>query len=200
MKRLSNEEKVREYRVSNSEEVLTDIYYSNIGLLNEWATPYVESIPNAELEDLMSEAYFPLKRAVDTYSDNKGVKFSSYLYACVTQYFNGLYNKATRSKRFDGNYYMDSVEETLEKASTDGYGGVDSAFTVECDELSRVEIYKFIEDIGIQGKEKVVLDILMNGGDKMDVSHQLNIAPPSVTYYIKKINSKFNLAGYSFSL
>lgn len=60
----TNEELVIVYRITRDESYLAELIKQNRGLLYMIVEPFVHSIPNAELEDLTSEAYIPMLRAI----------------------------------------------------------------------------------------------------------------------------------------
>ena len=68
---FSNEELVKMYRESGNESFLQELITQNVGLMNKWAVSYASSIPNAEVEDLVSEEYFPLRKAINDYEESK---------------------------------------------------------------------------------------------------------------------------------
>ena len=196
---FSNEELVKMYRESGNESFLQELITQNVGLMNKWAVSYASSIPNAEVEDLVSEEYFPLRKAINDYEESKGVSFASFLKVYVSQHFNRLYNKETRQKRFTG-ISPDSYEGLLEKASEDGYGSLGTSFTVECNDYSSIEFIDFLNSLELNEKEQVVIQVLLEGGNKVDVAKTLSITSATTTYYIKRIREKFINAGYQYAI
>lgn len=98
----TNEELIKAYKESRDESYLKDLIEANKGLINLLVSPYLTSIPNSELEDLTSESYIPMLRAIEDYDPEQGVAFSTLLKVYVRQHLNRLYNEATRQKRFTG--------------------------------------------------------------------------------------------------
>ena len=196
---FSNEELVKMYRESGNERFLQELITQNVGIMNKWAVSYASSIPNAEVEDLVSEEYFPLRKAINDYEESKGVSFASFLKVYVSQHFNRLYNKETRQKRFTG-IAPDSYEGLLEKASEDGYGSLGTSFTVECNDYSSIEFIDFLNSLELNEKEQVVIQVLLEGGNKVDVAKTLSITSATTTYYIKRIREKFINAGYQYAI
>lgn len=194
----SNEELVRLYQVTGNEEFLQEIITQNIGLLNKWAGMYVNSIPNAEIEDLVSEAYFPLIKAVNDYKEGKGCNFISFLKVYVSQHYNRIYQQETRKKRYTG-LTPDSYER-LADINKEGSSTMDTSFTVECSDFSTVEFLDMLENLELNEKERVVVNVLMCGGTKGEVAKELHITPASTTWYIKRIKEKFISAGYQYAI
>ena len=60
----TNEELVVLYRDSRDERYLKELITQNTGLINILVSSYLSSIPNAEMEDLVSESYIPMLRLV----------------------------------------------------------------------------------------------------------------------------------------
>ena len=194
MKR-TNEQMVAEYQSTKSEAVLKEIIKANVGLMNILINPYVESIPNAEFEDLYQEATaFPMMKAIEDYDPTQGVAFCTLLKAYVRQHLNRIYNHEHREKRYPDkpNDSLDRLAEICKDGDID-----DRNFTVECKDYKSIEFKDLLESIKFTEKERVVVNVLMNGGTNGDCSELLQIAPSSVTYYFKQIGKKLALAGYA---
>ena len=73
--------------------ILKELIEANKGLINLLVSPYLTSIPNSELEDLTSESYIPMLRAIEDYDPEQGVVFSTLLKVYVRQHLNRLYNE-----------------------------------------------------------------------------------------------------------
>lgn len=190
---LSNEELVIAYRESKNEAYLDELITKNQGLFNILISGYVDSIPNAEYEDLLSESYIPMLRAIEDFDISLGYTFSNFLKKYVTQHLNRLYNEATRKKRFDG--YKPVSYQTLEENHKEGGDVTDSRFRVDCDELCTVEFMELLKSLNFNDKEKIAVHILMSGGTKGEVAQALSCTPATANYYFKSIRKKFVLAG-----
>jgi len=189
LKEMSNEKLVVMYRESNDEMVLQELITKNTGLLNILANSYVSSIPHSELEDLVSESYIAMLDAIKDFDENRGFNFSTLLKTYVRQRLNKIYYTETRKKRFTGS--IPCSYEGLVEINKDG----DTSFTVECEDITSVEFENLLSTMDFNDKEQIVVNILMSGGSKGDVAKYLNIAPASVTYYIRRIAKKFELSG-----
>lgn len=126
----TNEELIKAYKESRDESYLKELIEANKGLINLLVSPYLTSIPNSELEDLTSESYIPMLRAIEDYDPEQGVAFSTLLKVYVRQHLNRLYNEATRQKRFTGTT-PDSLDR-LSEINKEGGTETDSTFEVEC--------------------------------------------------------------------
>lgn len=71
----TNEELIKAYKESRDESYLKELIEANKGLINLLVSPYLTSIPNSELEDLTSESYIPMLRAIEDYDPEQGVAF-----------------------------------------------------------------------------------------------------------------------------
>lgn len=189
LKEMSNERLVVMYRESNDEMILQVLITKNTGLLTILANSYVSSIPHSELEDLISESYIAMLDAIKDFDENRGFNFSTLLKTYVRQRLNKIYYTETRKKRFTGS--IPCSYEGLVEINKDG----DTAFTVECDDITSVEFESLLSTMDFNEKEQIVVNILMSGGSKGEVAKYLNIAPASVTYYIRRIAKKFELTG-----
>lgn len=124
----NNEELVKLYKESRNEEYLAELISQNTGLINILVSSYLSSIPNSELEDLVSESYIPMLKAIEDFDEKQGFSFSTLLKAYVLQHLNRLYNEATRKKRFTGSTPVSY--ESLVEINKEGGSELDSSFTV----------------------------------------------------------------------
>ena len=77
----NNEELVKLYKESRNEEYLAELISQNTGLINILVSSYLSSIPNSELEDLVSESYIPMLKAIEDFDEKQGFSFSTLLKA-----------------------------------------------------------------------------------------------------------------------
>lgn len=189
----SNEELVVLYRESRNEEYLKEIITQNRGLINILVGSYVNSIPYAEHEDLVSESYIPMLKAIEDFDTSLGLTFSNLLKVYVRQHLNRLYNEATRQKRFTG-ALPDSLDR-LQEINKEGGSETDSTFTVECEDISSFEFMELLSSLNLNDKEQVVVNVLMAGGTKGEVAKALKCTPATANYYFKSIRKKFVFAG-----
>ena len=77
--KLTNEELVLSYRNTRDEGYLAELMRQNKGLLYMLVEPFVHSIPNSELEDLTSEAYIPMLKAIEDFDEARGLTFANLL-------------------------------------------------------------------------------------------------------------------------
>lgn len=79
----NNEELVKLYKESRDEAYLAELISQNTGLINILVSSYLSSIPNSELEDLVSESYIPMLKAIEDFDEKQGFSFSTLLKAYV---------------------------------------------------------------------------------------------------------------------
>lgn len=192
MKR-TNEELIFLYKQNENESYLQELINQNQGLLHKWVRDYVTSIPNAEYEDLISESYIPMLRAIDDFDASLGLTFANLLKVYVRQHLNRLYNEATRKKRYTG--VTPVSYEGLVEMNKDGGEVTDSRFTVECEDITSFEFRELLNSLHLNAKEQVAVDVLMAGGTKGEVAKALNCTPATANYYFKNIRKKFIFAG-----
>lgn len=160
----TNEELVIVYRITRDESYLAELIKQNRGLLYMIVEPFVHSIPNAELEDLTSEAYIPMLRAIEDFDEARGLTFANLLKVYVRQHLSRLYNEATRQKRYNGSTSVGY--ESLTEINREGGSEGDSYFTVDCEDFNSVEFMQFINSLELNEKETVAVNVLMAGGTK----------------------------------
>lgn len=186
---LDNEALVEMYKESNDEIILQQLMDKNIGIIKIIANNYVRSIPNSELEDLVSESFIAMLDTIRDFDVKRGYSFTTLLKTYITQRLNKIYYKETRKKRYSG-AMMYSYEGLIETSR-----GRTDVNAVECKDISFVEFENVLSSMNFNDKERIVVNILMSGGSKGDVAKYLNITPPSVTYYVRSIAKKLELSG-----
>nr|DAR37228.1 MAG TPA: DNA directed RNA polymerase subunit [Caudoviricetes sp.] len=189
----NNEELVKLYKESRNEEYLAELITQNTGLINILVSSYLSSIPNSELEDLVSESYIPMLKAIEDFDEKQGFSFSTLLKAYVRQHLNRLYNEATRKKRFTGSTPVSY--ESLVEINKEGGSELDSSFTVELEDISSIEFMDLLRSLNLNEKEQVAVNVLMAGGTKGEVAKALKCTPATANYYFKSIRKKFVFAG-----
>ena len=194
-KKLTNEELVLSYRDTRDEGYLAELMRQNKGLLYMLVEPFLHSIPNSELEDLTSEAYIPMLKAIEDFDEARGLTFGNLLKVYVRQHLSRLYNEATRKKRFTGSTPVSY--ESLVEINREGGSESDSSFTVDCEDFNAVEFMELVKSLGLSDKEMVTVNVLMSGGTKGEVAKALECTPATANYYFKQIRKKFVLAGYA---
>jgi DNA-directed RNA polymerase sigma subunit (sigma70/sigma32) len=188
-----NEDLVKLYKETRNEKYLQELITQNTGLLNILVGSYVTSIPNAEREDLISESYIPMLRAIEDFNPSLGLTFSNLLKVYVRQHLNRIYNEATRQKRYTGSTPVSY--ESLVEINKEGGDVTDSYFTVECEDITSFEFRELLKSLKLNDKEQVAVDVLMAGGKKGDVAKALKCTPATANYYFKSIRKKFVFAG-----
>lgn len=189
----TNEELVLLYRESGKETYLQELINQNRGLLNILVSGYVDSIPNAEQEDLISESYIPMIRAIEDFDESLGLTFANLLKVYVRQHLNRLYNEATRKKRYTGSTPMSY--ESLVEINKDGGDITERYFTIECEDMSSVEFIDLLNSLHLNEREQIAVSVLLAGGTKGEVAKALSCTPATANYYFKSIRKKFVLAG-----
>lgn len=189
----TNEELVYMYRETRDELYLQELIEQNRGLLTLLVGSYVSSIPNAEYEDLISESYIPMLRAIEDFDKTKGYTFSNFLKVYIKQHLNRLYNEATRKKRFTGSTPVSY--ESLVDINKEGGDVTETSFTVDCEDINTVEFMDLVDSLNLNEKEQVALTVLMIGGTKGEVAKVLKCTPATANYYFKSIRKKFTFAG-----
>lgn len=196
--RLSNEALVVKYRETRDEQYLAELMTQNKGLLNLLVGSYVDSIPNAEYEDLLSESTFPMLRAIEDFNEDLGLTFANLLKVYVRQHMNRLYNEATRQKRYNGSTPVSY--EGLTEINKEGGDEAESSFSVECKDISAVEFKELLNSLDLNEKEQVAVAILMAGGTKGEVAKALKCTPATANYYFKRLKTKFIGAGIAYAV
>lgn len=187
----TNEELVALYKESRNDVYLQKLIFQNKGLLRLLVESYVDSIPHAEYEDLISESYIPMLKAIEDFDESLGYSFSTLLRAYVRQHLNRLYNEATRKKRNAGSTLLSF--EVLTEIHKDATRGQLGSFTVDCEDILNVEFLELLKTLNLSEKERVAVRVLMAGGTKGDVAKALKCTPATATYYFRNLRKKFNI-------
>lgn len=162
---------------THEEDILQEIIRRNSGLLHQWVKDY-NNIPFYDTEDLLEEGYIALWRAVDNYSIERGVTFSTYLKNVVHQHYNRIYQQATRKKRFTGQ----------EPASYEEVAEIHRERSLEFTVLSELELKEFLSSL--EGKLQYIAVHIIAGYDKVEIASLLGVTPATLTYHLGKLRSK----------
>ena len=164
---LSNEMLVRNYKESRKEEYLAELIKKNTPLLRILIEPYLSTIPNSEYEDLVSESYIPMLKAIDDFDEARGLAFITLLKAYVRQNLNRLYNEVTRKKRYNGSTSISY--EALTEINKEGGCELDSSFTVECEDITYFEFTDLLRSLNLNEKEQIAIAVCRGGVKKGEV-------------------------------
>ena len=180
------EELVLRYQTTQDEALLQEIIVRNKGIMYLTARKY--NIPNVELEDIIQELYVACWRAASNYDPSRGCTFSTVLGGFARRQLNRLYNSETRKKRYNGvkNMSYDELDEINKEGGSEGHG----YFTVECEDIKAVEFNEFLNSLKLSDKERVVVNMLMNGDTKGEVAKALNCTPATVAYYCNRLRRR----------
>lgn len=186
LKDRTNEDLVKEYQTTHNEDLFRALLEKNTGLLHIIVMDY--RIPKYEIEDLLSESYIALIKAVDNFDPTRGVTFTTALKVFVRQHLNRLYNEVTCQKRYNG---MDpaSYEELVEIHKDDVRG-------LDCDRFSQIEVDEYLE--GLEAKDRYMVTLLLMGYSLSDCAKAFHVANSSITWRIKRIRK--NYTAYSMAV
>lgn len=186
LKDRTNEDLVIEYQTTHNEDLFRALLEKNTGLLHIIVMDY--RIPKYEIEDLLSESYIALIKAVDNFDPTRGVTFTTALKVFVRQHLNRLYNEVTCQKRYNG---MDpaSYEELVEIHKDDVRG-------LDCDRFTQIEVDEYLE--GLEAKDRYVITLLLMGYSLSDCAKAFHVANSSITWRIKRIRK--NYTAYSMAV
>ena len=164
----TNEDLVKEYQTTHNEDLFRALLEKNTGLLHIIVMDY--RIPKYEIEDLLSESYIALIKAVDNFDPTRGVTFTTALKVFVRQHLNRLYNEVTCQKR---------------------YNGMDPASYEEL-----IEVDEYLE--GLEAKDRYMVTLLLMGYSLSDCAKAFHVANSSITWRIKRIRK--NYTAYSMAV
>ena len=149
------------------------------------------NIPGSELEDLVSEG------AIKNFDAEKyATTFSTFLYSAISRRYNTLFKKATSAKR-SPNGFVESYDQMNSNSEyeEDGNSLGNSEFSVECEDYSMIEVRSLLESLKLSDRERLVVNLLMDGNSKPDIARRLGVKTPSVHKYVQRIAAKINLSG-----
>lgn len=195
LKNYTDEELVEIYKEGN-EEVIKELLKSTEKLRYSLAQKYL-NIPKSEMEDLMSEGVIEMLSAIQKYDRLKyTASFKSFLYVSISRHYDDLFRAAVSAKRNPR-----GVEESYEQVNSnsefneEGDSLGNSVFSVTCEGYGMAEMKVLLEKLELSEKERIVVNLLIDGRSKPDIAQYLGIKTPSVHTYIKRIGNKLNLSG-----
>ncbi len=187
VKGLTNEELVVAYQNTDQDEYFNELFKKNEGLIYIISKDFL-NIPHSEIEDLVAEASIEMINAVRKFDVTKGVKFTTFLKRCITQRFQTLYAHETRVKRGSGEKPV-SYEELLEV----NRDGVISEFTVNCDDFDSFAVMDLIKSSGLNEKEQVIVELLLEGEQKQDIAKNLGVTSATISWHINNLRKKISV-------
>ena len=191
-KKRTNEELVALYQQKNDETALAELIENNEGLVASITYTYIYD-NRSRAEELIQEGRIVIWEAACRYRGDGAATFATFLKACLTQRYNRIYNHDHAKKRFDGSAPVSL--ETLQEIHKDGEIK-DRHFTVICGDYNVTELRLLIDQIELTDKEKVIVNIILDGGSNGDCAKTLGVKPSSISYYFRQINKKLLAAGY----
>ncbi len=191
----TNEELVNLYK--NGESGAFDELMKNTEKLRFSLAQNYLNIPGSELEDLVSEGAIEMLTAIKNFDAEKyATTFSTFLYSAISRRYNTLFKKATSAKR-SPNGFVESYDQMNSNSEyeEDGNSLGNSEFSVECEDYSMIEVRSLLESLKLSDRERLVVNLLMDGNSKPDIARRLGVKTPSVHKYVQRIASKINLSG-----
>ena len=190
------DELVAQYKQDKNERVFAEIMEKTKGLIYVFARSYSRSIIGAEMEDLISEGNLILWDAVQTFDDTRDCRFTTYLCGCLKRNYNTLFSMCNCKKRNPG-CFVQSYEQlnSNSKHEEDGNSLGNSECSVECEDYSMIEVRSLLESLKLSDRERLVVNLLMDGNSKPDIARELGVKTPSVHTYVKRIGKKLIAAG-----
>lgn len=177
MSDLSQEELVREYKKTGSEEVLKDLLERNRGNYLFWSCGY--ELQGVDKSDVLQEACLATVIAIKYFDTENGAKFTTYLRSCVIQRYNRIYAQQHSYKR--GNGALARSWEELEEIHKEQYTEFDYTEAVVKEYLAT-----------LTGVHHSIATMLYEGWSKKQIAEKLNITPATVTYYIRQLQQITN--------
>lgn len=100
---------------ADSNTALQELYNMYSRLFYKLSQKYANFSNVYEIDDLMQEAFFPLKKAAETFDNSRGIKFMTYLIKCTARHF----NRCIKSHESISSYQLDFISKI--KAFKDDY-------------------------------------------------------------------------------
>lgn len=157
------------------------------------------NIPGSELDDLLSEGAIAMMEAAKNFDESKGAAFTTFLYKHISRRYDKLYSQASAKKRnvnveVKVHSYIDNLDTDSTVSGDRDFLRSKDYFSVVCDEFDMIEMRMLIDSLKLSEKERVVVNLLIEGCSKPDIAKHLGVKVPSVHSYIKRIGNKLNLS------
>lgn len=198
---LSNEELVLKYQRTfqqATKDRIAEILLMRVQRIIVWVADKYANIPNTDREDRISELYFTFYKALNQYSFNKGMRFTSFCRKMFESDMLNLYQYKKRKKRYTG-FREVSLENLLEEGGfkltiTGSLGaGVEVLATVDLQDYSDIEFTSFLRQIGLTEREMAICCYFLAGGTKKsELARSLNVSAPMISKYMKNIGKKLH--------
>ena len=187
---------VMKYKQEKNEEILQEIMERCKGIVYGLSVKYSKSILGTEIEDLVSEGNIVLWDAAQTWDEERGASFTTYLYSCLCRNYNTLYNISTSQKR-NPKGFVESFEQLNSNSEYEEEGDTlgNREFSVECEDYGMVEIMMLLNELDLSDREKKVVSLLVSGNSKPEIARYLGVKTPAVHSYVKRIGKKLIASG-----
>lgn len=194
-KGLSDEELVEVYKATKSEEAFKELLKSTENMRYAIAERY-RNIPKSEMEDLLSEGTMEMLAAVNTYDKTKNASFKTFLYGAISRHYNDLF-RAEMCKKRKPDGFVESFEQINSNSEFDEEGNSlgNLAFSVICEDYSMVEVGELLQRLKLSNRERVVIDLFVEGYTEPEIAKKLGIFTSNVHTYLRRIGNKVRLSG-----
>ena len=175
----------------DSNEVLSNIVTECEGTIKYFTMKY-SNIP-MDAEDLRSEILQVIYKTVESYDASMGYEYKTYLSRSVETRCNHLYRDLTRQKRAKKNEDGEVIHELSYEALLED-GVTVTEIESSYNEYSDVEIKMVLNSIGLTKEERLICEKFAGGLKSKEVGDSMGISPAMITYKVKKIRYKMQLA------
>lgn len=183
-----------------TEEKRIQVHQEFIKLINHIIATRYSGMPYEEIQELISEGYVGLQKALNTFNPTKETKFSTYAFICIDNEMKLYLRKLQRCYKATG-YNTTSLEATILDTDIPFIDTLESDEEFENDLIERMVCDSIFEDIenGLKESEKELLEMffIKNMAQK-DIADIYGISQSGVSKKVKRLKKKIRKKGKDF--
>ena len=159
---MTNEELVAAIQ-NGQQELMSDLWYQNTGIIHTWARKYSQFIPRGDMDtsDLEQICYLAMDKAVKAYDPDCGAKFITTMFKYVQNEFSlamGYHGNCKKGKYGSNRYQFFANMNSLNDIVSDDAGNKTELEQIAEAEEPQASIEKAEKDIYIQQLHDVLED------------------------------------------
>lgn len=175
---LSNEQLVSMYKKTGYDSIIAQIFVDNYPLF--WKQ-YQKSRGFIDADEAASLSLMIISRCLDSYKEDSGVKFTTFLFNALHNAYGSELTKKNRAMRKCEEVSLNNIRED-DIEYQDLFGEEDSGYSL-------VEINMVIDSSHLNDKSKKICKFYINGYSQVAIASMMNVSSPMVHQTLKKLRT-----------
>lgn len=175
---LSNEQLVSMYKKTGYDSIIAQIFVDNYPLF--WKQ-YQKSRGFIDADEAASLSLMIISRCLDSYKEDSGVKFTTFLFNALHNAYGSELTKKNRAMRKCEEVSLNNIRED-DIEYQDLFGEEDSGYSL-------VEVNMVIDSSNLNDKSKKICKFYINGYSQVAIASMMNVSSPMVHQTLKKLRT-----------